>query len=177
MGKFSGVTTPKELSLFPQFSLAFLSRSANGCGLLKGAVEGSAWIFYPDKVQDSRVALNHAVCPVWIKHTHKHSDKSLSIHLCLAASPRAYDVPYQRIDAWHKLFYDRVEAVCFLIWALMSHYHFHPTPSSLFCFLTFIHLCGLGPRPWWTCPLSSTNMYCKRRYWKRAQAADFKPKG
>lgn len=70
MGKFSGVTTPKELSLFPQFSLAFLSRSANGCGLLKGAVEGSAWIFYPDKVQDSRVALNHAVCPVWIKHTH-----------------------------------------------------------------------------------------------------------
>lgn len=118
--KCFGVTNPRGLALFPSFSLVYRSLSANGCGLLKGVVEGSAWNLYPDEVHGHRVALSHALCPAWIKHTQIHSDKSLSIHLCLAASPRASDVPYQCIDAWHKLFYDHVEAVCFLIWALMS---------------------------------------------------------
>lgn len=78
--KCSSVTKPKGLSLFPSFSLVSLSLSANGCGLLKGAVEGSAWIFYPDKVQGRRVALSHVLRPAWIKRTHIDTHRQELVH-------------------------------------------------------------------------------------------------
>lgn len=107
--KCFGVTNPSGLTLFSSFSLVYLSLSANGCGLLKGVIEGSAWNFYPNEVHGHWEALSHALCPAWIKHTHIHSD-TLPLHGHLIGLINVL------ILNCLNLFYE----VCFLVWALMS---------------------------------------------------------
>jgi len=121
-----------NVSLFFLSSLSLsLSLSANGCGLQTGAVEGSVWIFYPDKVQD-RVALSHALCPAWVKRTHTHTYTQTSACPFTSASLHHHGHLMCLISVLTH------GSNCFMtmwkqfvslsdLWCL-SHYHFH-TPT------------------------------------------------